>query len=137
MRIWDVAPQTLCQKHLTGEHRELHGLWNIITQGKRGYAHHPETRRWRGKLGALFARHEALAAEMVRRGYHHASPLDAALAVGAEQQNEYVDPPDAQLRLLGAKPCRCPLESGGEPFRGPTSTAPRRRTRSRHSEGGR
>ncbi len=109
MRIWDVAPPLLCQKHLTGEHRELHGLWNILTQGKRGYAHHPETRRWRGKLAALHARHEALAGEMARRGYAHASPLDPALAVGATEQDAFVDPPREQLRLLREKPCPCPL----------------------------
>lgn len=113
MRIWDVAPRLLCRKHLTGEHRELHGLWNILSQDKHGYAHHPETRRWRGKLAALYARHEALAAEMVRRGYIHASPLDPALAVGAAAQEQFVDPPREQLRLLGAKPCPCPLAAAG------------------------
>ncbi|HLZ72864.1 MAG TPA: pyrimidine dimer DNA glycosylase/endonuclease V [Dehalococcoidia bacterium] len=109
MRIWDVAPALLCQKHLTGEHRELHGLWNILTQGKRGYANHPETRRWRGKLAALYARHAALDAEMTRRSYRHASPLDPALAAGGAHQDEYVDAPAAQLCKLRARPCPCPL----------------------------
>ncbi|GEM_PF-295162 len=110
MRIWDIAPALLCQKHLTGEHRELHGLWNILSQGKRGYANHPETRRWRDRLAALYARHEALSNEMARRGYAHASPLDPELATGASVQDAYVDPPAEQLRLLRAKPCRCPLD---------------------------
>ncbi|NCS72473.1 MAG: pyrimidine dimer DNA glycosylase, partial [Candidatus Magasanikbacteria bacterium] len=31
MRVWDIHPKYLCRKHLLGEHRELHGLWNILT----------------------------------------------------------------------------------------------------------
>ena len=63
MRVWDVAPGLLCRQHLLGEHRELHGLWNILTKhrGVGGYSRHPETQRWVGRLAALHARHEALA----------------------------------------------------------------------------
>jgi hypothetical protein len=107
MRIWDVEPGILCRSHLLGEHRELHGLWNILTRDLKGYRAHPETRRWEGKLAALYRRHEALVAEMARRGYRHASPLDAALATGAEDQDDFVDPPAAQRRILAAKPCAC------------------------------
>lgn len=82
MRIWDVPPEIMCRQHLLGEHRELHGLWNILTHGKAGYSRHPETLRWEGKLAALYRRHEALVAEMNRRGYRHGSPLDPALATG-------------------------------------------------------
>jgi hypothetical protein len=99
----------LCRKHLTGEHRELHGLWNIITQGKKGYAHHPETHRWRARLAALYLRHRALAVEMALRGYQHASPLDERLATGAATQPEFVNLPEEQERILRAKPCDCPL----------------------------
>jgi hypothetical protein len=107
MRIWDVDPGDLCRSHLLGEHRELHGLWNILTRGLRGYARHPETRRWEGKLAALHRRHEALVAEMRRRGYRHASPLDAALATGLDHQDVFVDPPDAQRQILAGKRCDC------------------------------
>ena len=109
MRIWDVDPARLCRQHLLGEHRELHGLWNIHTLGRTGYSHHPETRRWEGKLAALFARHERLVEEMLRRGYRHASPLDAARATGSAVQDEFIDPPEEQLRLLREKPCGCPV----------------------------
>ena len=107
MRIWDVAPHELCRVHLLAEHRELHGLWNILTQGLRGYSRHPETLRWAGKLAALHRRHEALVAEMERRGYRHASSLDANLACGLAEQTDFVDPVDAQRRILEAKPCAC------------------------------
>lgn len=108
MRIWDVAPETLCRNHLLGEHRELHGLWNILTRDLQGYRAHPETRRWEGKLTALYRRHEALVEEMLRRGYRHASPLDPAAASGSAVQDEFVDPPERQREILRAKPCACP-----------------------------
>jgi hypothetical protein len=107
VRIWDVEPRLLCRKHLLGEHRELHGLWNIHVQGKRGYSLHPETLRWAGKLAALFARHESLVREMERRGYTHSSPLDPSLATGSAVQDVFVDPLEEQLRLLREKPCDC------------------------------
>lgn len=107
MRIWDVDPALLCRAHLLGEHRELHAAWNVITLDRVGYARHPEVVRWRGRLAALYARHEALVAEMARRGYRHASPLDRALATGTRRQRTFVDPPDRQLELLAAKGCEC------------------------------
>lgn len=107
MRIWDLPPALLCRQHLLGEHRELHALWRILTEDRKGYAHHPETRRWRGKLAALYQRHEALAAEMLRCGYRHASPLDRLLAVGDETQTEFVDAPEEQRAILQRKGCPC------------------------------
>lgn len=109
MRIWDIEPARLCRSHLLGEHRELHAIWAILTEDKRGYANHPEVLRWRGKLGALHARHEAQVAEMTRRGYRHASPLDRRLATGAVRQDERLATPAEQLELLAAKRCECPI----------------------------
>jgi hypothetical protein len=109
VRIWDLEPSLLCRSHLLGEHRELHGLWNILTREMQGYRKHPETRRWEGKLAALYRRHEALVAEMTRRGYRHASPLDPALATGSGRQDAYVDTPAEQRRILADKPCDCLL----------------------------
>ena len=107
MRIWDVEPAELCRAHLLGEHRELHAIWTILTQDRRGYRSHPETLRWEGRLAALYRRHEALVAEMQRRGYGHRSPLDERLATGSSVQDVYVDPIDVQRRMLAAKPCAC------------------------------
>jgi hypothetical protein len=107
MRIWDIPPAELCRVHLLGEHRELHAIWTVITQHKRGYSQHPETKRWVGKLAALHARHEQLVAEMTARGYRHASPLDPKLATGGAIQSEFVDPIDRQYVLLRLKHCDC------------------------------
>ena len=110
MRIWDVPPQRLCRQHLLGEHRELHGLWNILTVhgGTGGYSHHPETERWVGKTRALFERHRQLVAEMEQRGYQHRSPLDPAVASGDVTQDEFIDSVEEQERILAIKPCECP-----------------------------
>ena len=128
MRIWDVGPEELCRSHLLGEHRELHGLWNVLTlhEGQGGYARHPETLRWVGKTRALYRRHEALIREFHNRGYRHASPLEASLAGGSSEQDALIDDLARQRRLLAAKPCDCPFGRTGvvlEPATAlPTST---------------
>src|SRR3989442_4843640 len=107
MRVWDISPKKLCRNHLLGEHRELHASWSVIVNGKKGYAHHPETLRWRGKLKALYGRHEALAVEMSNRGYQHRSPLAKREANGSAKQTSYVDRPRAQIVSLRSKRCQC------------------------------
>jgi hypothetical protein len=107
LRIWDIEPERLCRQHLLGEHRELHALWVILTKNKKGFARHPETARWRGKLKALYQRHEALVEEMQRRGYRHQTPLSIEEAVGLAEQKEYKDTPAEQVQLLKAKGCGC------------------------------
>lgn len=108
MRIWDLDPSELCDRHLLGEHRELHAIWSILTNGRRGYAHHPETLRWRGRLAALYARHEQQVEEMRRRGFRHLSPLEKRLATGSARQTVLVDPIPAQRERLASRGCGCP-----------------------------
>lgn len=109
MRIWDVSPKLLCRKHLLAEHRELHGLWNILTihKGRGGYSRHPETLRWVGKLKALRNRHELLVHEFKSRGYRHLSPLDKKLAQGKSKQDVLIDSIKTQKENLKNKPCDC------------------------------
>ncbi len=107
MRIWDIPPEKLCRNHLLGEHRELHAIWSIVTKGKKGYANHPETKRWRKRLKALYQRHEGLVKEMSHRGYRHKSQLDMRLASGEDKQTEYVDHPEIQRNILKKKKCGC------------------------------
>ncbi len=111
MRAWDVHPKHLCRKHLLAEHRELHGLWNILTRhkGRGGYSRHPETLRWTGKTHALYKRHEILLQEMEKRGYKHHSPLDKKLACGAGDQKVFINTIAEQKIILKNKPCKCPL----------------------------
>ena len=110
MRIWDVSPQKLCRSHLLGEHRELHAIWSILTKNKKGYAHHPETLRWKGKLKALYRRHDLLVEELERRGYNHKSALDKTQATGDSKQTDLLDSFEKQIEILRTKPCDCPWE---------------------------
>lgn len=110
MRIWDIDPSILCKNHLLGEHRELHALWAILTQNKKGYSRHPETLRWVGKLKALYLRHESLVKEMQNRGYNHLTDLDEKLATGSSVQNKFIHTRDEQLEILKNKHCGCKLD---------------------------
>jgi hypothetical protein len=112
MRIWDIHPKYLCRKHLLAEHRELHGLWNILTihKGRGGYSHHPETIRWIGKTLALYNRHELLVMEFYRRGYRHLTPLNKKCASGKNNQDVYINTLSEQKTILRNKQCDCILD---------------------------
>jgi len=92
---------------LLGEHRELHAIWSVLVNGKKGYAQHPETLRWKGRLKALYSRHELLVSEMAARGYRHDSPLARRDATGSAKQTVYVDRPRQQVVILQNKGCQC------------------------------
>lgn len=114
MRVWDIHPKHLCSKHLLAEHRELHGLWNILTKhkGKGGYSQHPETLRWVGKTKALYLRHEVLVEEFERRGYNHKTPLNIKMASGSGNQQLFINTIKEQKFILKNKPCECLLHIG-------------------------
>lgn len=102
MRIWDINPGYLNRQSLLGEHRELHGIVSIIKNNKKGYSRHPETLRWVGHGWALRQRHRLLATEMQLRGYTDRSPV--SLRANANTWPEtFIDPPAAQLQILGQK----------------------------------
>ena len=107
MRTWDIPPDKLCRNHLLGEHSELHAIWSILTKGKKGFAHHPETLRWLGKLKALYLRHEKIVQEMKKQGFNHKSPLNSDFAIGKSVQKDIVDSIEDQIRLLNSKKCKC------------------------------
>src|SRR5665648_342146 len=126
MRVWDISPGYLSRQSLLGEHREVHALLVILSEGRAGYANHPETRRWRGRLPTLMVRHTWLAEEMGLRGYRERSPVPE-LAVTAEAAPgpdpagfpSYVTPPVEQFALLrgkyeGREAGRIPLPSNAQ-----------------------
>ena len=102
MRIWDVHPGYLNRQSLLGEHRELHGLVNVLTQGKKGYSKHPETLRWVGYGWALKQRHTLLAAEMALRGYQDKSPVLTRSSKG-KWPHIFIDEPLVQFQILAEK----------------------------------
>jgi hypothetical protein len=103
MRIWDLNPGFLNDQSLLGEHRELHGIFSILVNHKKGYARHPETRRWRGHLPALALRHALLVAEMELRGFHHHSPLSPTPRGRLLWPAVFVDCPARQFEILRTK----------------------------------
>lgn len=107
MRIWYPFRVTaLDDKRLLGEHNEILIVARAGAGLTKGYRHHPETLRWVGHSWALWQRHEALAAEMVRRGFNHRSPWPEDL-VRADEPAVYptalVDPLDAMCARLNEK----------------------------------
>ena len=107
MRIWDIPPDKLCRNHLLGEHGELHAIWSIITNSKKGFAHHPGILRWQGKLKALYLRHEKIVKEMKKRGFNHKSPLNGNFALGKSIQKDLIDSIEDQINFLRIKKCKC------------------------------
>jgi len=120
MRVWDIHPGYLNRESLLGEHREVHAIFSIIINHKPGYARHPETKRWRGCLGALVFRHDCLVEEMVFRGYRHMSP--APDIPGSPWPQVFIDPPAGQFSILEQKyrmkhPGRIPLPQNARQLR--------------------
>jgi len=75
MRMWKVPPRFLCNRHLLGEHVEMHMFAGSIRKGISlgGYV-----AKGLVETGRLRRRHGELAREMRRRGMWHASPLPPA-----------------------------------------------------------
>jgi hypothetical protein len=112
VRVWDrVEPSRLCRQHLLGEHREVHGLWEVVRRvhaGEEGvgYSEHPEARRWLLHVQALMWRHAELKWEMERRGYEHRSDLKL-FSVRWLCRTGSPEPLDDQVAALRAKGCEC------------------------------
>lgn len=76
-RLWGVDPALLCREHLLGEHREMHQEIGTLRNHPHGEAivqGHAE--QGQVDTSRLQERHDELVAEMERRGYDHASPMD-------------------------------------------------------------
>ncbi len=73
MRMWGVRPECLCDKHLLGEHVEMHMFAGTLARGRSisGYLA-------RGLVNprGIQTRHDLLAVELKTRGMNHNSPLE-------------------------------------------------------------
>lgn len=74
MRMWMIDPKLLCNQHLLGEHNEIHKHRPSFVK------HHSIAGRVSPVVQiepeSMQARHDALAAEMLRRGMKHKSPYE-------------------------------------------------------------
>lgn len=74
MRMWMINPMLICNKHLIGEHGELHKHRNNFIKGH----------SIKGRVSpvvqieplSMKARHDELAKEMEARGFNHKSPYE-------------------------------------------------------------
>ena len=72
MRMWMLDPKCLCNKHLIGEHGELHKhRHNFVKQHNIDGRIKPVVQIEPASMGT---RHEELAKEMLSRGINHRSP---------------------------------------------------------------
>jgi hypothetical protein len=109
MRMWMVNPRILCRKHLLGEHVELHMAAAWLRLGKHidgwvdGNCLEPRS---------IGRRHKALAAEMRRRGYRHASPLRQPRIAKHQHPTAKVNRAAALRELLRRCPACKALKTG-------------------------
>lgn len=106
MRMWLCDPKILCQKHLCGEHVEMHMFLGTLKQGKKidGFL---KNNLFQPRY--LLMRHEELQDEMIRRGYNHKSPMNpqecmCVLDLPIEKQYWEINRQEALRDLLD----RCP-----------------------------
>lgn len=71
--MWSVPPKELCNRHLLGEHVEMHMFKGTIEKGIsiKGYIDKKLV-----NPRAIKTRHDAVAEEMVKRGMNHRTPLE-------------------------------------------------------------
>ena len=93
---------------MLGQHLEVHTIYSVITNGKKGYSRHPETLRWVNWLDELSLVHQLTVAEMLARGFEHKSPID--MPPCAYRTNfGTVDPVWRQIEELRRKNCKCDM----------------------------
>ena len=106
MRMWLTNPEKMCQKHICGEHLEMHMFLGSLKKGKKvdGYL---KNNLFEPRL--LYQRHEDLKQEMINRGYKHKSDMsdvDCACVLDLPVEKQYweIDKDAALKDLLD----RCP-----------------------------
>jgi len=98
MRMWGVSPKGLCQKHLLGEHVEMHMFAGTI---RKGYSIAGYLKNNLISPSEVVSRHDQLAQEMEGRGMNHKSPLELDISsLPAEQQNLLIDKEQSRSDLL-------------------------------------
>jgi len=109
MRMWNVSPRLMCDKHLLGEHLEMHMFVGCLRQGKSldGFIKNGLV-----EVHNISFRHMELVSEMHKRGMKHDSKI-----------SEVVEPPQGNVDVVESLALlaeRCPecrkrmVEAGNE-----------------------
>lgn len=71
MRMWKISPRLMCDRHLLGEHLEMHMFVGTINKRKwiDGYLKNNLV-----EVAYIHTRHDELVQEMQQRGMNHNSP---------------------------------------------------------------
>lgn len=106
--MWGVHPRLMCDKHLMGEHVEMHMFVGTIAAGKSldGYV--------RDKLvdpGRIGERHDELAMEMTRRGMAHVSPLHVPVFLTSVTLNNINEGTNTRELVRRCPDCRLIMEA--------------------------
>ena len=104
MRIWGVDPSLMCQRHILGEHREMHALVVMIRLGTKKSQLEAHCRLGQVAIHQIVDRHELLVEEMERRGWNHKTPMGES-----ERALLWVEGEIDSLRNLSLLSERCPL----------------------------
>ena len=101
MRMWMIDSRMLCNRHLCGEHGEIHKHRHNFVKG-----HSIEGRRGQIEPESMSQRHDDLAREMLSRGMKHESPYVQPDLSKYDLSGFTVDRNDSMLDLK-ARCCEC------------------------------
>lgn len=71
-RMWNINPKSMCNRHLLGEHKELHQAVGSLNAGKSLKGH---IELGQIEVHNIKRRHDEILKEMLGRGFNHKSPL--------------------------------------------------------------
>lgn len=104
MRMWMIDPKLLCNKHLLGEHGEIHKhRHNFVKQHSIAKRISPVVQI---EPNAMETRHNILADEMLCRGMNHQSPFEQPDLSYLKNEERYAKA-DLSISISDLK-SRCP-----------------------------
>lgn len=115
MRMWMITPRLLCDKHLLGEHGEIHKHRHNFEKGHKIDGRlYPEVQI---EPASMERRHDVLADEMLKRGMNHKSPFEQPdiSYLPDDQQKSTVNTYSSVIDLCDRCPA-CRAKITGEPL---------------------
>jgi hypothetical protein len=94
--MWMVEAKMLCNRHLLGEHGEIHKHRHVFVKGYK-----IEGRKGQIEPASMGSRHDELVREMFRRGMQHKSPYSQPDLSGYDLTGFVVDRSASLADLIG------------------------------------